>query len=756
MKKYIFILFFIVCQQGFSQLHIFPQAVTAYNLSPSERYTYLFNHTDNFGENSRIRGGNGSWTVFAARFCWPDTPTSPGGCRLYKDIYQTFYKDTDGDGYGDVNDFIVLRVETKFSSNSTDIDDENVSNINLIEYSGQATDIYGNDDYPYGVKILSCTYNGYTWVRNTLGVDCDDNDSTVPSSNMSVYFFDYDRDGYGGARFSSNGAPISYRVAPIDCTPLPGHSRDYVLNNEDCYDWNALVTTNPINWYLDEDGDGYGNSSIYINSCKPPSIGTYSALDGDCDDQNAEYNIEQITWYADFDNDGFGDENDTVVSPCPVENYIKDCYFDSCPTEAGTRENGCPLVAYDFDNTNQNYNYERTYLQEYTPETLANANNTDVIESISYKDDIGRIKQEVNIGTTPLGKDIYQHFEYDGNGQSTKLYMPYSSNSTSGVYDANALANTLNYYNTPAFENTANPYSNVITEASPLNRVLEESAPGNDWAVDEASDYDHTIKYDYNTNNSSDQIKKFRVLHEADFIENTVLHFERYYTTDELIKATVKNENWQPNQIFENDNTSVTYTDKFGNTVLNRTYNENIAHDTYYVYDDLGNLTYVLPPEAADQILEQDIAGRVASQVNYSWISLVNVDKNFAEDYNKKLSDYNNADILNADIDNAYGGQGGFTVTTLENSQQVLLSINFSATEALELKKGELVSLKDYGNHSDTELGRITGEGYNYTFFIKSNAIHIDGEGKLNGINQVFDSNTKLTYEQTFLWTRYR
>ena len=65
------------------------------------------------------------------------------------------------------------------------------------------------------------------------------------------------------------------------------------------------------------------------------------------------------------------------------------------------------------------------------------------------------------------------------------------------------------------------------------------------------------------------------------------------------------------------------------------------------------------------------------------------------------------------------------------------LSINFSTTQGLELKKGELVSLKDYGNHKDTELGRITGQDYSYTFYIRNNAIYIDGYGTLNGLSLI-------------------
>ena len=46
-----------------------------------------------------------------------------------------------------------------------------------------------------------------------------------------------------------------------------------------------------------------------------------------------------------------------------------------------------------------------------------------------------------------------------------------------------------------------------------------------------------------------------------------------------------------------NDHTIKEYKDKLGRVILKRTYDQNIPHDTYYVYDDFGNLTYVIPPK---------------------------------------------------------------------------------------------------------------------------------------------------------------
>ena len=47
-----------------------------------------------------------------------------------------------------------------------------------------------------------------------------------------------------------------------------------------------------------------------------------------------------------------------------------------------------------------------------------------------------------------------------------------------------------------------------------------------------------------------------------------------------------------------NNHTTQEFTNLKGQVILKRTYNNSTAHDTYYVYDDFGNLTYVVPPKA--------------------------------------------------------------------------------------------------------------------------------------------------------------
>ncbi|MEM6718513.1 MAG: DUF6443 domain-containing protein, partial [Bacteroidota bacterium] len=233
-----------------------------------------------------------------------------------------------------------------------------------------------------------------------------------------------------------------------------------------------------------------------------------------------------------------------------------------------------------------------------------NLGNWDKIETINYADGLGRAKQAIGIRQGGNGEDIVTPFEYDDLGRQEKEFLPYATASLNGNYHASMFNDQATFYNTAKYENTTNPYSEKSFEESPLSRVLEQGAPGLAWQLDKSVDTDHTIKMDYqiNTHNgvftdmAFDNVKRFSVTYTGSGFTNMTLNDDGYYLSGELYKSIVKDENWQPNQNHENDHTIEEFTDKLGRVVLKRTYNENERHDTYYIYDDYGNLAYVLPP----------------------------------------------------------------------------------------------------------------------------------------------------------------
>lgn len=201
------------------------------------------------------------------------------------------------------------------------------------------------------------------------------------------------------------------------------------------------------------------------------------------------------------------------------------------------------------------------------------------------------------------GGDIVTHFEYDELGRSTRSYLPYaSSGSLGGSIHTDAHRNTFDFYSTLKYQNTPNPYSETRFEQSPLSRPLEQGAPGASWQISVASDNDHTVKFDYATNTESngssyDNVYHYRVNFAGGNTAAPILSTGIRYDAGELYKSIIKDENWKVSS--GKNHTTEEFTNKQGQVILKRNFNNDIRHDTYYVYDDFGNLTFVLPPKVS-------------------------------------------------------------------------------------------------------------------------------------------------------------
>ncbi|EGV42115.1 hypothetical protein BZARG_367 [Bizionia argentinensis JUB59] len=262
------------------------------------------------------------------------------------------------------------------------------------------------------------------------------------------------------------------------------------------------------------------------------------------------------------------------------------------------------------------------------PETnehnLVNIFADDKTETITYYDGLGNPKQSIVKQAGGGKEDIIIPIVYDNFGRQVKNHLPMARTNSSLNYEAqnNQFFTNLEAYYVNTFPedlnmSSPNPYGETVFEASPLNRVLEQASPGKDWAVNSGN----TIKFVYQTNTFDsgnpnnaikDNVKKFSVKHPGNNTEKTQLVFQDYYPAGQLYKTITKDENWKLNQQHKKDHTTEEFKNKQGQVILKRSYNENKLHDTYYVYDVFGNLTYVIPPEASSQIAS---SGAISSTV---------------------------------------------------------------------------------------------------------------------------------------------
>ncbi|PWG81603.1 DUF6443 domain-containing protein [Pararcticibacter amylolyticus] len=238
-------------------------------------------------------------------------------------------------------------------------------------------------------------------------------------------------------------------------------------------------------------------------------------------------------------------------------------------------------------------NYVRTFaprspIQAYTA-LISQSGNKDLVQvSTQYFDGLGRPVQTVQRQASPGGNDIVQPVIYDSRGRESRKYLPYMVVASDGVFkQGNPDANVKAFYNpaspgTSGIGTTGYPYSDILFERSLPGRVIEQGAPGESWQPQNASisGSGHTVKSALN-GNSYNQVKIWT-------ISGNTCSTSSFYSSGTLLVTTTSD---------ENGNRTIEYKDNLGHVVLKQAeYDANAFTDTYYVYDDFGNLRYVIPP----------------------------------------------------------------------------------------------------------------------------------------------------------------
>ena len=254
----------------------------------------------------------------------------------------------------------------------------------------------------------------------------------------------------------------------------------------------------------------------------------------------------------------------------------------------------------------QDQNYIKT-----TTYRLPNANSP--VTSITYFDGLGRPMQQIAGKQSNSGKDIVTHIEYDAFGRQDKDYLPFASsqNNLSYIDGVGLPTDIIQQYQTNYQDTT--PFSQKLFEDSPLNRVLKQAAPGEDWKLNSG----HEIKFEYQTNGPS-EVKLFQVALTPEYNINLIGNGSTFYVANELYKTITYDENTTANPS-ETAGSTVEFKNKEGQVVLKRTYESSAKHDTYYIYDIYGNLTYVIPPKASDLTIDTDVLDNLCYQYKYDY-----------------------------------------------------------------------------------------------------------------------------------------
>ena len=212
------------------------------------------------------------------------------------------------------------------------------------------------------------------------------------------------------------------------------------------------------------------------------------------------------------------------------------------------------------------------------------------LERIVYYDGLGRPVETVDKGVTPDSKDLVSLQEYDRFGRESYSWLPAKSSGNGAYVDIVSVKSGARQLSSGDIQ----PYTRLVYETSPLKRVTERYGPGQIWQ-------DKPMQTTLKTNFLGAHEYYTGPLSCISFIAvGEYLYNGKYADSGNYFVTQKTDENG--NEIYE-------FRDLLDRVCLIRTMDGTTPHSTYYVYDEAGNLSYVLPPLAAD-FFEGSVSGR--------------------------------------------------------------------------------------------------------------------------------------------------
>jgi hypothetical protein len=276
-------------------------------------------------------------------------------------VLNTYYADADGDGFGNVeNQTFACSVQAGFVDNFDDCDDsaltyQDVDNDGFGSAVADACGVINQDDCadndasisPNGIEVCGnsvdedcngideiCIINGCTDVNA-----CNYNENANTEDGTCTYPTESYLNCAGSCLNDADADGVCDEVELAGCTDVTACNYDEAATEDDgscvlptveiCNDLddncNGEIDEFVTNvYYLDTDGDGFGNAQEIVMSCSAPN--GYVDNGDDCDDA--------IVTFEDLDNDGYGS---SIVTACGISSNT-DCDDNDANVNSGSTE----------------------------------------------------------------------------------------------------------------------------------------------------------------------------------------------------------------------------------------------------------------------------------------------------------------------------------------------------------------------------------------------------------------------------------
>jgi RHS repeat-associated protein len=255
----------------------------------------------------------------------------------------------------------------------------------------------------------------------------------------------------------------------------------------------------------------------------------------------------------------------------------------------------------------ENYVYSKTYFEP----VAASSTTAKGSETVTYFDGLGRPKQTIMIkGGKTASNDLVIPVIYDCFGRQVRDYLPVPQNSSSsgGIYtqdsDCSPTGNLFPVASpTSVYTSTERIFSEKVLESSPLDRVFQQIQPGTDWES-------HPANFDYRTNLATDVLKfSTETLTRDNAFYTSKLIVNGYHTASTLYKNMISDEDGRTTFEFKNGEGQTLLVRKLTGTSDIAPASASLAApqpsatyvDTYYVYNEYNQLSFVISPLAVNE-----------------------------------------------------------------------------------------------------------------------------------------------------------